>query len=543
MQAKNLTHTKIMVGVMPIIDQVLAALGFADIAQRFLGNMRYAKVLEALVKSILVEPAALYRVPEWVAAYEREDSDSSRVTDDVIRRTLDKLFNCDRATFQTELTVKTVQEYEVDTSQVHNDSTTVKFYGAYKRQSAKAAQLKRGHSKDHRPDLKQLVYNLSIAADGAIPVHFKCHDGNRTDDTLHIETWLTLRGILKRADFLYVADAKLCTSENMKKIDREGGRFVTVVPQTRAETDEFAISCYESGVRWSPLTRRKSTRKHDTYDVFQIADGLFQLREGFCLYWYRSSEKRKRDKDSREERIGFALDKLDDLQTQRRRGPKSENTLLKAAQKILARYNVGQWIDLQVRSREVEEFKKDSPGKPTPDATYRRKVKKVPYLVVNKNYEAIARSEAIDGTFPLTTNTKLNAKEVLQAYKYQPYIEKRFSWTKSDYQVAPVFLKKTERIEALMFACYLADLVAAIVQRQLRIAMKLQKIEEIQTLPENRPSKTPTWEQIQRLFANQAKYQIGDNNGKLVATFWDELSNAQAQVLNLLQVPLRYYAD
>ena len=58
----------------------------------------------------------------------------------------------------------------------------------------------------------------------------------------------------------------------------------------------------------------------------------------------------------------------------------------------------------------------------------------------------------------------MNAKQTLEAYKYQPKIEKRFSYMKSDYQIAPVFLKKTERIEALIFVCFLSDMVAAIIE-------------------------------------------------------------------------------
>ena len=43
-----------------------------------------------------------------------------------------------------------------------------------------------GHNKDHRPDLKQLVYSLAVTADGAVPVHYKTYDGNTSDDKTHI---------------------------------------------------------------------------------------------------------------------------------------------------------------------------------------------------------------------------------------------------------------------------------------------------------------------------------------------------------------------
>jgi len=189
------------------------------------------------------------------------------------------------------------------------------------------------------------------------------------------------------------------------------GRFVTIVPDTRLETKDFATSCYESEVRWLPLTRRQSTRKKGAYDVFQIAEGFHQLAEGFRLFWYRSSEKRRRDAESRKDRIESALEKLGEIDTERRRGPKSENALLKAAHKILARCNAEKWIDIEVHTKKIEQFKKSTRGKHTPGATYRRVVKKQPYLVITQNYGNIAQSEALDGIFPLTTNTKLDAKE------------------------------------------------------------------------------------------------------------------------------------
>ena len=61
--------------------------------------------------------------------------------------------------------------------------------GAYDGQNAKAVQLKRGHSKERRPELKQLIYSLCVTCDGAVPVHFKAYDGDQTDDGIHLETW------------------------------------------------------------------------------------------------------------------------------------------------------------------------------------------------------------------------------------------------------------------------------------------------------------------------------------------------------------------
>lgn len=60
-----------------------------------------------------------------------------------------------------------------------------------------------GYNQDHRPDLKQLLWILTVSADGAVPVHFRACDGNTTDDQTHIHTWETVRRLVGRRDFLY----------------------------------------------------------------------------------------------------------------------------------------------------------------------------------------------------------------------------------------------------------------------------------------------------------------------------------------------------
>jgi transposase len=535
-KGKDLEHRKVRIATLPLINAYVKKIGLRDLLRDAIGNDRYASCIELLIKSVLIEPAALYRIPTWSAQFDQTALNAEPVSDDVLARSLERLFRIDRATLQTKLTMATVRKFEVDVSQIHNDSTSIKLYGQYRRQSKKGIALKRGYSKDHRPDLNQLLYNLSVARDGAVPIHFKSHDGNKTDDTLHIDNWLELRRLVETSKFLYVADSKLCTAETMLRIDREHGRFVTVVPRTRSETRTFATECYEATVRWKRLTRRRSTRRKGLYDIYSTTVDSYQMEEGFRLYWYRSSEKRKRDAESRKDRIERAIQKLMALNEKKTRGRRTEASLLKKANDVLAKCRVSAWLSVSVKHREHEKFTKTTRGKPSPEATYTRKVRRIPYLIVKRNEEQIARSKAMDGIFPLTTNTDLTAREALEAYKYQPHIEKDFARTKSDFLVAPVFLKKNERIEALMFVVYVADLVAALVQRDLRRAMKDRGIEALQTLPEGRSSKTPTWEQIQRLFANHCKYEVLRGES-VVATFWDELSQQQRQVLDLLNVP------
>src|SRR5262249_57050587 len=107
---------------------------------------------------------------------------------------------------------------------------------------ATAPPINYGTLKPPPPDPKQLLFIPPTTADGGIPVAFRCSDGNTSDSRTHIDTWNTLRAVAGRVDFLYVADSKLCSRENMDHIDRAGGRFVTVLPRSRSEDEEVRKS-------------------------------------------------------------------------------------------------------------------------------------------------------------------------------------------------------------------------------------------------------------------------------------------------------------
>jgi len=108
--------------------------------------------------------------------------------------------------------------------------------------------------------------------------------------------------------------------------------------------------------------------------------------------------------------------------------------------------------------------------------------------------------------------------------------------------VAPIFLKKNARIEALMFVYFLAQLLCALIERQLRITMKEKSLPHIQILPEDRPSATPTSEQLVRVFNSRAKYLLLTKEGHLAQVFTDPLTPIQQQILDLLSISPRVYA-
>src|SRR5207253_11263312 len=123
--------------------------------------------------------------------------------------------------------------------------------------------------------------------------------------------------------------------------DRSQGRFVTVVPRTRGEGEAFQRKVEASLVGWEKVMAKRSGRKQGRIDVYEVANGRWQLQEGFRLYWFRSSEKARRDWNEREDKIASAMEHLRVLaDPERKKKTTSEPKLRKQADAILARFAV-----------------------------------------------------------------------------------------------------------------------------------------------------------------------------------------------------------
>ena len=262
----------------------------------------------------------------------------------------------------------------------------------------------------------------------------------------------------------------------------------------------FSEAVLAGDVRWEEILRKRADRDKKAFDVIECAVGPHHLREGFIVYWYRSSQKKKRDARDREERIERTIERLESLDLRRMRGPKTDAAIRKRVDEVIAQHGAEEWVTVEIKWDAVEKFKAITRGKPTADTIFRRIIQQVPRLHVGTDAANIARSAAMDGIFPLTTNTKEKPVEVFKIYKYQPRIEKRHALLKSTLEVAPIWLKKNTRIEALMFLEFLGQMVAALIERELRQKMVENNIDLLCSLPEGRPSKTPTIDQVLRLF-------------------------------------------
>lgn len=541
-------------GPHPIIRHYLERMNFRGIVRDCLGGglrhgLDHAEVLSVLIHNVLVSRGPMYRVKEWAQKIEPEAlglsaAQAGGLNDDRLVRSLDALVSERGRSVFFRLALRVIKNFEIQTPRVHFDTTTVTFFGQYASSQAEP-RITHGHNKDHRPDLKQLLFGLNVTSDGAVPLLHHVFSGNRTDDSVHVRNVDELRSLLGREDFVYVADSKLCTKENLQHIAGHGGSFVTVLPRTRKEDAAFRnqLRLGSPSVRWRKIHQVENQRRSDDPpNVFSSTDaGPAVTAEGYRLIWIRSSQKARDDAQARENQLRRA--ELELKAVAAKVGTRQLRALpaVKArVEKILAQHRVAEFLETTIGTTTEIRHRYLRSGRPYPGDPVRAVRTKIPHLHVSRDRQALRAESRIDGVFPLVTNFRGRSKrEILEIYKYQPYLEKRFALTKSEYGVAPVFLKKPRRVVALLHVYFVAIMLSALLERQVRSAMRRRDIEKIPILPEGRSTATPTAPRILENFADASWH--GFQEGDRSLNFPVELGEAGALLLDLADVPRELY--
>jgi len=549
------------VGAMPIVNRFFGRLGLEhriDAAVDSVLSSRgrkaavaHGRVLCVAIRNIVVSRLPLYRFHDWVTGYVPEalglTPDEARLFhDDRVGKSLDWFYKADRASLVTSTVVDMARKFELDLTQIHCDTTSITFLGEYL-SAAPGYQspfvITHGKNKDHRDDLKQLVFSLCVTRDGAVPVQHEVFDGNTTDDNIHIEIWNMLRTIVGHPSFVYVADCKLCNQTNLRHIAGNGGTFVTVMPANRKEYSRFEEWIQTHEPPWEELIRRPPQRRSDgPEEVFRGYEDPLRSGDGFRIIWIHSSDKARLDRESREARIERADKALDAIRERLgNRGLTTEQQSRESVDGILKTGGVGRWLAVDLQVVDKATYKQNGPGRPGKDTEYHKETKHEFHLSWGARPDTIQWDSRIDGIFPLMTNvTNPSLREILEIYKFQPYLEKRNSQLKSVLEVVPVWLKSPERIASFLTLVFLALLVSSLIERETRKVMAANGLASLPIYPEERECQRPTAEKVLQLFDGIRRSRLFED-GNLVESFWDKLNSTQTEVLRLLSISRNEY--
>jgi transposase len=553
-QAGNVELHSYDVGALPLINHILEKMRLEDFFSERLppddprAELPTAQGLMVMVRNVLLSRQPIYGVGEWAARFAPDlfnlwENELALLGDDRLGRNLVRGHAGITPQFVIDFTHEVSGAFGLRDDEFHNDSTTVSFYGAYasaaeegERGGRPTPAITWGHSKARRPDLKQLLYTLTINEDGGVPVFFTTSSGNVTDDTTHVETWERVCQLTGKRDFLYVADCKLASKENLAHIAARGGRFVTVLPRTRKEDESFRSRLREGdAVAWQ-VAYDVTDELGEVLDRLSVCDETV-TSDGYRLLWYHSTRKAALDASTRARRIQRALAGLEELRT-RLAGPRTRlrerSKVEEAVERILCEHELSGVVAVRIEEREEADYRQATPGRPSERTQYVKQSRLRFEIGWQLDQAALSLAEREDGVFPLTSNDRtLSAEQVLRAYKRQPFVEKRFSQFKSDFAVAPVYLQDVARISGLLAVYFFALMAQTLLERELRQAMSAAGNKSLPLYPEGRPCARPTAHRLIELFEPVQRHvlQIGDGEPQVMIT---ELTPVQRQVLELL---------
>ena len=255
--------------VRAVVDQlgILQAID-ARCPKHVLNRVADSDCVLALILNVLCGRPALYRMDEWLARLDvdvlfGEGTAAEAFNDTRLAEALDHL---DEAGTDNVL-ANIVRAYLAEDGEprafsVHHDTTSVTLFGAYDGETEPRPM--HGYSKDHRPDLKQLIYGLTLHGAVGMPLVSTISAGNTADPVAARDHLARLAAVLPDYhEVTFVGDCKLVDAHTVGRILRAGMHFVSLLP------DAFNLRRDLIGEAWAerpdvaswPLLAEKPGRK------------------------------------------------------------------------------------------------------------------------------------------------------------------------------------------------------------------------------------------------------------------------------------------
>jgi transposase len=381
----------------------------------------------AMVLNRLIAPASEHAMPDWIrrtALADIVDFDFEKLEEDPLYRVLDKL-HPHRAAIEAALVTRERSLFNLDATIYLYDLTSTYFEGLCPHN----AKAKRGHSRDQRPDCKQVVLGLVVNRDG-FPITHEIFTGN-IQDRQTLATMLdrlTKHAGLKEGATV-VIDRGMAFDDNIAELKKRNLHYI--VASRQPERDRW-LAEFEDPEGFTPVLREPSplnaAQKKTTIEIKTCSDD----EQTYVLC--RSEQRIGKDRAIRtkqEERLRGDIDKLARRITNKKL-VKSEK-INQAIGRLKERYpRVARYFHLSHDQNKNE-------------------------LVAEFDAEKHAKAERLDGCYVLKTSRKdLSGDEFWRIYVLLTRAENAFRDLKSPLAERPIFHQLEHRVEAHIFLCLLA---------------------------------------------------------------------------------------
>ena len=282
----------------------------------------------------------------------------------------------------------------------------------------KNPMMKRGYSRDHRPDCEQMVIALIVNNEG-FPFSYETFDGNRADVT----TMETILRMVERkygkARRIWVFDRGVVSEANLAAIRKRGGQYLVGTPRSQMKRLE------------SELLQKNWTRVREDVEIKQIA--IPQGEETYILC--RTSGRQEKEKAIRE-RFSARLEKA-----------------LRGLEKNIAQGRLKDRYKMERKLGRIQE------RYPQVNDLYQVALEDTAAglrLVWGMKAERKQWRDLREGAYLLRSNVKADsAEELWSKYMQLTEAEAAFRVLKSELQIRPLFHQKEPRVKAHVMVAFL----------------------------------------------------------------------------------------
>jgi len=504
---------------LPLVMDVMRRTGLLNIIDAAVRDDRRSKVstgdcVSVILCAVFMGHHDLWRMADRLGPYdvatimrdpgfrlaEFPEERLAKALDDLYRAGLDKLM--------TALALQAIEQFRIGTDFLHFDTTSLSFYGAHEREdfgsmsdgiSPPAPLIVHGYSKDHRPDLKQIMFGSLVSSDGGVPLFGKALDGNSSDNAAAAEFFARVRSLVRDPrEVCCVADSKGWCARVLAVVQDEKLRLLSRLPRSHRLHREIMAKPWASPQR---IERPAESTKRDPdyyeilgYDVDEElaierpADAPAQpaKRETLCVparavrVFSSALLRQKLGTLARtREREGRAAVKL--IREWQARAYACASDAQRAADRHCAEAEFVT-LDITARIDAVAGPFKRGRGRPrkTPEPALAASHYRIAYTAAPV-IDTISAARLHDqATFILIrTRTKgwvIDDAELIERYKGQYHNEHGFSWLKSGAGGAkginPIFLATPTRIASLCFLYLVGLMIWNLIQRTVRMNLK-----------------------------------------------------------------------
>ena len=402
------------------LEKILQSAGLSEGARRLTLTMTLNR---------LIHPASELAMPEWIRTTALSDIlgvDFDRLNEDALYRNLDKL-HTHRVAIESALAERERNLFALDQTILLYDVTSTYFEG----RAMSNPKAKRGYSRDHRGDCKQVLVGLAVNRDG-FPLAHEVFAGNRHDSTTLEDMLGALdKRVGLRPEQMVVVDRGMAYAKNIAQI--RGRQLHYLVAEPYAERTEWSEELQDASgfvaVEREPSPRNPGQQKSTIQVKMRRVENETHV---LCL----SSERKQKDRAIRElheKRL------LADLEKLKKRVTKGKGKGTKPAE---VRESIGRLKERYPRVARYYTMEYDE-------------AKKIFTYSLDEGKRAAA--EKLDGSYLLKTDREdLSAEEAWRIYTLLTRAESAFRTLKSPLAERPIFHHKECRVEAHIFLCVLA---------------------------------------------------------------------------------------